>query len=156
MSELIEKEIIESIEVKKKLIATQVSNIEKCSNLLVQAFQNQKTVFLCGNGGSACDASHITAEFVVRFKNSNERRALSALCLNSDFSILTACSNDYGYERVFERQLEALAKKNDILIVFSTSGHSKNILLAIQKAKEIQIPVITFLGGDGGKMKNFI
>ena len=109
---------------------------------------------MCGNGGSACDASHIAAEFVVRFKSSNERRALPALCLNSDFSVLTACSNDYGYERVFERQLQALAKKNDTLIVFSTSGNSKNLLLAIQKAKKINLSVITFLGGDGGKMKN--
>jgi len=108
-------------------------------------------VLLCGNGGSAADSQHIAAELVGRFKN--ERRALSAIALTTDTSILTCLSNDYSYEKVFERQVEAHGRPGDVLIGLSTSGASPNVLKAFVKARELGLTTIGFLGRDGGTIK---
>jgi D-sedoheptulose 7-phosphate isomerase len=108
------------------------------------------TLLFCGNGGSAADAQHIAGEFVSRFHF--DRPGLSAIALSTDTSILTAIGNDYGYDRVFSRQVEALGRKGDVLTVLSTSGNSPNILKAIDAAKERGITVVGLTGGTGGKM----
>jgi D-sedoheptulose 7-phosphate isomerase len=107
-------------------------------------------VLLCGNGGSAADAQHIAAELTGRYKT--QRQGLPAIALSTDTSALTAISNDYGYEKVFERQVEALAQSGDLLIGISTSGNSQNILNALQKAKALQCKTIGLSGRDGGEM----
>jgi len=105
-------------------------------------------VLACGNGGSAADSQHFAAELVGRF--TKERRALPALALTTDTSILTAVSNDYGYERVFARQVEALGRPGDVLVGISTSGRSKNVLAAFAAAKERQMTTVALTGSDGG------
>ncbi len=124
--------------------------LEKAAKLLIQTLQNGNKVLLCGNGGSAADAQHIAAELTGRYKS--ERRGLPAIALTTDTSALTAISNDYGYERVFARQVEALANKNDLLIGISTSGNSNNILLALQEAKALGCATLGLSGKDGGRM----
>jgi phosphoheptose isomerase len=102
----------------------------------------------CGNGGSASDASHLATEFVVRFQD--DRRGYPAICLTSSGSTLTAAGNDYGFEHIFARQVRAFAQKGDVLIAISTSGKSKNVLLALEAAKELGVASIAFLGKGGG------
>ncbi|MHC4243555.1 MAG: D-sedoheptulose-7-phosphate isomerase, partial [Planctomycetota bacterium] len=124
MDEDIKKQIIETIETHKKMLAEfQESGIEKVaaiSQAITRALENNGTVYLCGNGGSAADAQHIAGEFVGRFRR--ERKALAAVALSTDTSVITCIANDYAYEKVFSRQVEALVRKGDILWVFSTSG----------------------------------
>lgn len=108
-------------------------------------------LLFCGNGGSAADAQHLAAEYVVRF--SRERRALAALALTTDTSILTAGGNDYGFERVFERQVRALAKPTDLLILHSTSGDSENLIRAARAAREIGAGTVALLAKGGGSLK---
>ncbi|MEK7722349.1 MAG: SIS domain-containing protein, partial [Elusimicrobiota bacterium] len=103
---------------------------------------------ICGNGGSAADSQHIAGEFVGRFKK--ERRAIAAVALTTDTSILTCLGNDYGFDRVFERQVEALGRPGDLLLVISTSGSSPNVLKAAVKAGETGMRVIGFFGRNGG------
>jgi len=105
-------------------------------------------VLVCGNGGSAADSQHIAAELVGRFKK--ERRGLAAIALTTDTSILTSLSNDYGFDRVFERQVEALGRKGDLLLAISTSGSSRNVLKAAAKARECGLTVAGFFGKNGG------
>ncbi|TGK33710.1 D-sedoheptulose 7-phosphate isomerase [Leptospira gomenensis] len=147
-------QIRDSISTKQKLIDSVLDDVVKAGEIVSKALQSGNTIFLCGNGGSSCDASHIAAELVVRYKSGNERKALPALSLSADSAVLTACSNDYGYEEVFARQIEAFGKKGDVLIGLSTSGNSKNVLLALEKAKTRGLKTISLLGGDGGKMKH--
>lgn len=143
------KEIIEeSISVKKKL---DVVGIEEVVRLIVDAYKNGKKVLVCGNGGSAADAQHMAGELVGRFQM--ERKGLNCVALTTDTSVITAWSNDYGFETVFERQVEALGCEGDILVAISTSGNSENVLKGISKANEIGMKVIGLSGNDGGKMK---
>jgi D-sedoheptulose 7-phosphate isomerase len=107
-------------------------------------------VFACGNGGSAADAQHLVAELVGRFRD--ERRALPAIALTADTAILTAVANDYGYDRVFARQLEALCSEGDVLFAISTSGNSANVVQAAQTARGLGCKVIAFTGAGGGKL----
>lgn len=118
--------------------------IEQIVSVILHALQHGKKILLCGNGGSAADAQHLAAEFVGRF--AFNRPALSALALTVDTSALTAIANDYGYDFVFSRQVEALGNEGDILIGISTSGKSKNIQKAFQVAKEKKLITIAFLG----------
>lgn len=119
--------------------------IEKIDHVGAQLAKTYGTIFICGNGGSAADAQHFAAELVVRFRR--DRHPSAAIALTVDTSILTACANDYGYERVFERQLHALGKRGDTLIAISTSGTSQNVLRAMTCANEIGMDVI-FLTGN--------
>jgi len=126
--------------------------IEEAGVLCLEALTNQNKILICGNGGSAADAQHIAAELSGRFKK--ERVALAGLALSTDTSVLTSISNDYGFEFVFSRQVEALAQKSDVLIAISTSGNSSNIIKAIESAKKKGMSIITLLGKDGGVMAN--
>jgi len=124
--------------------------VQKAAQICIESLKNGGRVLLCGNGGSAADAQHIAAELSGRFKK--ERIPLAGIALTTDTSALTAIGNDYGFEYVFSRQLEALGRERDVLIGISTSGNSKNVINAIDSAKKIGIKVITLTGKDGGKM----
>jgi len=109
------------------------------------------TLFFCGNGGSAADAQHLATEYVVRYMRN--RRAYPAIALTTDTSLLTAAANDFGFEWVFARQVEALTKPGDLLVIHSTSGNSPNVLRAAEAARERGIPVLAFAARDGGDLK---
>ena len=146
----------------KKCLSEHIETAKKMQNLLplindaadicIKALKSGDKILLCGNGGSAADAQHIAAELSGRFKK--ERNALAGIALTTDTSALTAIGNDYGFEYVFSRQLEAIGSKGDVLIAISTSGNSKNVINAIKSAKKIGINVVTLSGKDGGEMKN--
>ncbi len=142
--------IKESIECKEDFLK-ESANIKEAAKKIVECFKNKNKVLICGNGGSAADAQHIAGELVGRYKL--ERKGLPAIALTTDTSIMTAWSNDYSYETVFERQVEALATKGDILIGLSTSGNSGNIIKAFEKGKEIGTINISLTGKEGGKIK---
>lgn len=110
-------------------------------------------IFLCGNGGSAADAQHLAAEFLVRLRPSINRSPIAAISLATDVSTLTACGNDFSFEKIFSRNLDALASSRDILLVISTSGNSKNIIDVLKMAKKKKIFSIGFFGNSGGKAK---
>ena len=141
----------EHIEVAKKMQSV-MPLVEKAGRLCLEALKSGRKILICGNGGSAADAQHIAAELTGRFKK--ERQALPAIALTVDSSALTAISNDYGFDRVFSRQVEAYAKEGDILIAISTSGNSQNVINAIDAAKNLNAKVITLTGKSGGKMKD--
>jgi len=124
--------------------------IQNAANLSITALNNGKKILLCGNGGSAADAQHIAAELSGRFQR--DRQALSAISLTTDTSALTAIANDYGFDYIFSRQVDALAVDGDILIAISTSGNSKNTINAIYNAKQKGCKIITLTGKDGGHM----
>ena len=147
--QLIEQRTEESIAVKRALLETQADTIAVVAAALVEAMRNGKTLYLCGNGGSAGDAQHIAAELVGRF--TKERRALPAVALTTNSSALTALGNDYEYAIVFSRQLEAFGKAGDILIGISTSGNSPNVLHALETAKTLGMVTVGLTGETGGK-----
>lgn len=125
--------------------------IEQVASTCIEALKNGNKIMFCGNGGSAADSQHLAAELVGRYKMN--RPAMNAIALTVDTSILTAVGNDYGYDTIFERQVEGLGKEGDILIGLSTSGNSKNVLLAFDMAKKKGIKTISMTGHSGGKMK---
>ena len=127
-----------------------IDGINFVAPLINQALLNGNKILICGNGGSAADAQHIAAEFTGRFVK--ERIALPCIALTTDTSALTAIGNDYGFERIFARQVEALGKKGDILIGISTSGNSQNVINAFHKAITLDMICISFTGKDGGKI----
>ena len=135
-------------------------NILKISKDIIDIIQNIKKklkkggkILLCGNGGSAADAQHLAAEFIVRLRPHINRNPIPALTLAQDTSTLTACGNDYSFDDIFLRPFKAIVKKNDILICISTSGNSKNILNVLKEAKKMKIYSVGFLGKGGGKAK---
>ena len=125
---------------------------EQCARLTAEAFLQGNKLLLCGNGGSASTASHITNDFIGHMKNW-ERDGYPAIALTADISVLTVLSNDFGYDQVFAKQVVALGKPKDVLWAFSGSGNSQNILLAVNKAKEKQMKTVVFTGKNGGKLK---
>jgi D-sedoheptulose 7-phosphate isomerase len=124
--------------------------VEDCARLIADTIHAGKKVLICGNGGSAADAQHIAAEFVGRYES--ERGAIPAVALTTDTSALTAISNDYGFERVFSRQVEALASEGDLLIAISTSGTSPNVIAAVMEARRQGCRVISMTGAKGKKL----
>jgi phosphoheptose isomerase len=120
----------------------------EAADLIEQCLRAGNKLLVCGNGGSAADASHFATELVVRFVK--ERRAYSAICLASDGGLLTAAGNDYGFDEIFARQVAALGQSGDVLICLTTSGKSKNVLRALEEAKTRELKTIAFLGRDGG------
>ncbi len=149
----IAEELENSIEVKKRVIDEQLSTLNDIATLSIQTIQEGKKIILFGNGGSAADAQHIAAELVNMF--SRDRRALPAIALTTDSSILTCIANDRSFEDVFSRQIEAIGQKGDMAIGISTSGNSPNVLKAIRTAKERGIMTVGFTGADGGKLKDY-
>tara|TARA_B110000003_G_C16626954_1_gene525207 strand:+ start:845 stop:1417 length:573 start_codon:yes stop_codon:yes gene_type:complete len=148
------KTIQQSVLLKNKILYLE-PEIKKSINLIYKSLKKGGKIFLCGNGGSAADAQHLAAEFTVRLRPNVNRKALPAIALSNDISTLTACGNDYSFEKVFTRNLEALYKKNDILIVITTSGDSKNILNILKYCKKNNIKSIGLLGNKGGKAKKY-
>ncbi len=125
--------------------------VEKITKEIKKILKNKKTIFFAGNGGSAADCEHLAGELVGRYKKN--RKPYKAISLTTDTSVLTCIANDFGYERIFERQLEGLGQKGDLLIVFSTSGQSKNIVNLLKKSKKMRIKSIALLGKTGGQCK---
>lgn len=117
-------------------------------DLIEQCLRAGNKLLLCGNGGSATDAAHFATELVVRF--ARDRRAYPAICLATDGGLLTAAGNDYGFDEIFARQVAAIGVRGDVLICLTTSGKSKNVVRALEKAKERKLKTIAFLGRDGG------
>jgi len=146
--------IKQSIDVKEKIVSNDalLQKIEDAARAIIKAYQNDKKVLLCGNGGSAADAQHIAAEFSGRFYF--DRAPLHAEALHVNTSFLTAVANDYAYNNVFARMIDACGNMGDILIAFSTSGNSDNILKAMESAKNKGMFIIGFTGESGGKMRN--
>lgn len=133
-----------------KVIDMLLLPIENGCSMVSQTILGGNKLFIAGNGGSAADAQHIAAEFTGRFVK--ERKPLAAIALSTDTSAMTAISNDYGFDQVFARQLEALAQPGDLFLAISTSGNSGNILKAIESAKKMNCTVLGLSGRDGGKM----
>jgi len=149
-SKLIEKSLNSHIEVVQKLINKEQQEIERCGEFIIDTLERGNKILICGNGGSAADAQHIAAEFVGRYET--ERRALPAIALTTDTSALTALTNDYNFERVFSRQIEALGKEGDLLIAISTSGNSANVLSAVMSARNIGCKTLAMTGSNGKKL----
>lgn len=139
----------ESISVKQRFVKENAGLIAKASRMIADAFNNGKKLLIFGNGGSACDASHIAAEFVNRFKR--ERPGLPAIALNTDMAVLTSIANDYDFGEVFARQVKTLSEAGDVLIAISTSGASKNVLKAVDVARRKGLKTIAFTGLKGEK-----
>lgn len=152
----IKKTFLESIEVKKQIMSdeTLISKILRCSEIITECFKVEGKVLLCGNGGSAADAQHIAAEFTGRFYF--DRAPLNAEALHTNTSHLTAVANDYSYDEVFARLVKAKGKKGDVLIGYSTSGNSPNVIKAFEEAKSLGMTTIAFTGQTGGKMKGLV
>jgi len=155
MNEDTKKKIIEAIERHKKKIseleAGGIETIAAAAEMIVKVFKQGGRVYLCGNGGSAADAQHIAGELVGRFER--RRKGLAAVALTTDTSIITSVSNDYGYENVFARQVEALVGGGDILWALSTSGSSKNVIAAAELAKKKGACVLAFTGTANSKLE---
>ena len=151
---LIVQRLRESGELKKRLADEQAEAIGRATQAIVTALAGGGKVMLFGNGGSAADAQHIAAEFVGRF--ARERTPLPALALTTDTSVLTALSNDYGFEHVFARQVQALGRPGDVAVAISTSGRSPNVLAGVQVAREIGLTTIGLTGGDGGELARLV
>ena len=151
MDKIIQQRLSDHLEVLQKLMASDLpKKLEKCAKIVEKALKEGHKVLFCGNGGSAADSQHLAAEFVGRFQK--ERKGLPAIALTVDTSILTAIANDYGYETVFARQVQALGEAGDVLVGISTSGNSQNVLLAIKEAKKKGITCIGMTAEGGGKM----
>ena len=131
---------------------SQLASVESVGQLIVERLKRGQTIFACGNGGSATDSMHLCEELIGRYRN--DRRPLPAISLNTDTSVLTCIGNDYGFDAIFSRQIEALGKKGDILVGFSTSGNSKNVALAFKIAKANGLNTILLTGKDGGRIKD--
>lgn len=150
MRDKIKDAFLESIQIKEELIRASTGQIMEITQILIDCLKKNGKVILFGNGGSASDSQHIAAEFVGRFKK--DRAALPAIALTTNTSILTALANDYGYDTVFAKQVEALGQKNDVVIGISTSGKAKNVISGIKQAKKMGIKTIALLGADGGEL----
>lgn len=152
----IKKDLIESINLKKKILKSNIlNNIFEVSSICVKAISSGGKIIFCGNGGSASDSLHLTTELLIRLNPKINRKPIPALSLNSDPVSMSAHSNDYNYNTYFSRMLQGLGGKNDILIVISTSGNSKNIIEVLKQAKRMKIKSAAFLGNKGGKVKKF-
>ena len=153
MNEIIKKHLDEHQTVLSTLESL-APQIEKVANHMIQALQNGKTIFWCGNGGSASDAQHLAGELVGRFVG--DRKALKSISLNADSAVMTCIVNDYGYEHIFSRQVEGLGVEGDVLVGITTSGNSENVLNALAVANQKQMTTIGLLGKGGGKALSLV
>jgi phosphoheptose isomerase len=143
--------LLDSAEVKRQTAAKCAESIAKAADLIAGCFLSGDKVLLCGNGGSAADCQHMAAEFVSRFSKDLDRRALPAIALTTDTSFLTGFGNDFGFEGIFGRQVEALGSPGDVLIAISTSGNSPNVIRAVEAARKGSMITIA-LTGNGGRL----
>ncbi len=150
MRDKIKEKLLESIQVKEELMRICITPIVETVNCIIDSLKRGGKVIFFGNGGSAADSQHLAAEFVGRFKK--DRKALAAVALTTDTSILTSLANDYGYEVIFAKQIEALGNKGDVAVGISTSGKAKNVIMGIKRAKDMNLKTIALTGGDGGAL----
>ena len=152
MDKIIKQRFLDHLEVANAVMNSEIlAQIERIAVEVKKALAKGNKVMFCGNGGSAADSQHLAAEFVGRFQK--ERKGLPALALTVDTSILTAVGNDYGYDKVFVRQVEALARPGDVLVGISTSGNSGNVVAAVELAKELGVYCVGMTAAGGGKLK---
>lgn len=154
MIEEIRKQFEQNIGLHKVCLDGLSFQVAKAAETIISALKNGNKLLLCGNGGSSSDCQHLAAELVGRFKK--ERRGLPAIALTTNTSILTALANDFGYEYVFSRQVEALGKEGDVLLALSTSGNSPNVVKAVEQANSQGLKTIGLLGSNGGKIKSLV
>lgn len=150
MLDLIDRRIAEHINLAEQVYDKHSEQLVQAANLMAYALKIGRKILFCGNGGSAADSQHLAAEFVGRFVL--EREGMPAIALTTDTSILTAVGNDYGFDKIFARQVQALGQSEDVLFAFSTSGNSPNVLEAIKAARAKGMACIGFTGYGGGKM----
>ena len=150
MKERIVRIFDEHARLQKEFLKHNTELLARVAEVLIQAFRKGRTAYFFGNGGSAADAQHLAAEFVNRFRL--DRRALPALALNVDTSVLTSIANDFGYDRVFARQIEAFGRADDVAVGLSTSGTSPNVIAGIRLARQQGLVTVGFSGGDGGAL----
>ncbi|MDH4222947.1 MAG: D-sedoheptulose 7-phosphate isomerase [candidate division Zixibacteria bacterium] len=148
----VRSQIEESIALKEKVKSELSQKIVKLAEILTGCLKKGNKIFLCGNGGSAADAQHIAGELVVRLKPTSRRKALPAIALTVNSSILTAAANDFGFDKIFSRQVEALGKKGDCLLALSTSGESPNVNQAVKTARKMGLKTLALSGKRGGEM----
>ena len=153
MNQIFEKNLKELIEAVNQLHIFN-DKIEQAATLIAEAFRNNNKLLLCGNGGSAAEAQHIAAEYVSSLRHEFKRKSLPAIALTTDTSFITASGNDYGFDTIFQRQIESFGNTGDILIAISTSGNSKNVIKGIETAKLNGLRIIGFTGRSGGSMKS--
>jgi D-sedoheptulose 7-phosphate isomerase len=154
MKSEIEKSLNESIGVKSEVLSNSVETIAMIATMAVDALRDGHSLYFMGNGGSAADAQHISGELVGRYKK--DRKSLPVLALTTDTSVLTAISNDFGYDYCFEKQIEAFARKDDVVFGLSTSGNATNVINALKLAGKIGAKTIGFTGRDGGMIKDIV
>lgn len=147
--------INESIILKKKLKNFKLE-VNYFTSVIFETIKNNKKIFICGNGGSAADSQHLAAEFLIRLNPKVNRKAIAMIPLALDTSSLTACGNDYSFEKIFSRNLEAIGSSDDLLMCLTTSGNSKNIINVVKTAKKMKIKTLCLLGNRGGEVKKFI
>jgi len=150
MRDKIKDKLLESIQVKEELMRSSINEIIQVSDCIINCLKRGGKVIFFGNGGSAADSQHLAAEFVGRFKK--DRKALASIALTTDTSILTSLANDYGYDVIFAKQIEALGNRGDVAIGISTSGKAKNVLRAIKQANEMNMKTVALTSGDGGAL----
>ncbi len=138
----------------QRTLAQLAPDIERAYQMVRATVDRQGTLYFCGNGGSAADAQHMATEYVVRYMRN--RRAYPAIALTTDTSLITATGNDFGFDHIFSRQVEALIKPGDLLIIHSTSGKSRNVILAAEAAKARGVPVLALSAKDGGELRHVV
>lgn len=153
MKKMLEVHVNENINAHLSLLKIS-KTVEQVIKVITKKIKRGGKLLFCGNGGSAADAQHLTAEFLIRLRPHINRKPIPALSLAQDTSTITACGNDYNFDEIFSRTLQGLGNKKDVLICISTSGNSKNILKVLKEAKKKGILTIGFLGNNGGKAKN--
>jgi len=151
----IEEIFEQSISVKKQCLEQGLDSIINIGKIAAASVLKGKKIMLCGNGGSAADAQHLAAEMLIRLHPNNNREGVPAIALAQDSSTITACGNDFGFDKLYQRMVLSLGNEGDCLIAITTSGNSKNIILAMQAAKERGIKVFGFLGCGGGEAIQF-
>ena len=154
LNNLIKQNFNESIEAKQLAAKTLEEPIANAVRLIISAFQSGNKLLVCGNGGSAADSQHFAAEFTGRYEK--ERKPLPAIALTTDTSAITAIGNDYSFDVIFSKQVEALGNKNDVLFAISTSGNSDNVIKAIEAAQQKNMKIIALIGRDGGKIEKML
>jgi len=152
MNDILLDHVRESIELKRTFFAAEAGRIVAQAGDMAERLKRGGRILICGNGGSAADAQHFAAELSGRYVK--ERRALAGIALTVDTSALTAIGNDYGFDRVFSRQVEAIGRPGDLLVGISTSGNSANVILAVEAARALGMRTLGLLGRDGGRLKD--
>lgn len=154
MRDIIEEILKDSLKAKETFVRDNVMNLILLAEKVAQAFTNDRKLLLCGNGGSAADAQHIAAEFINRFVL--ERPPLPAMALTTDTSVITSIGNDYSFDDIFSKQVKALGMDGDVLLAFSTSGNSQNVLSAVKDARSQGIYTAALIGCDGGRLVGLV